>query len=65
MPVRRRTDKRRDALDEDEIAWLEGRISWFDFASLDEKREAWEKHGDKTNYKWHEELSQPIKKEHR
>lgn len=53
MPVRRRTDKRRDALDEDSILWLQGSDrSWFQFASLEERLACWEAHGDAAIATW-------------
>lgn len=53
MPVRRRNDKRRDAVDEDTLMWLHGSDrSWFQFASFEERKACWEAHGDPSVAMW-------------
>ncbi len=53
MPVRRRSDKRREALDEDTILWLQGSDrSWFQFAPYEERLACWKTHGDTNIATW-------------
>lgn len=62
MPVRRRNDKRREVLDDDAVSWLQGDDrSWFQFASVDEKRDLWMRHGDQTKFEWREGWSTPSR----
>jgi hypothetical protein len=46
MPVRRRTDKRRDALSDDAIAFLEGKPSFTQFKDDAYLADLWERYGD-------------------
>jgi hypothetical protein len=52
MPVKRRTNKRRDALTDDARAWLEGRPSFYAFKDHDELLAFWEAHGDENVATW-------------
>lgn len=54
MPVRRRSDKRRDALTDDEINWLEGRPSFTAFKDDDFLADLWARHGDTGIATWEE-----------
>jgi len=53
MPVKRRTNKKRDALSEDAHAWLEGRpCGFFEFKRHDELIPLWEKYGNPDVATW-------------
>lgn len=53
MPRKRRVDKRRSALSENEINWLEGRPSGFvKFMDNDHLRALWDRYGDPTVVTW-------------
>ena len=53
MPVKRRTNKKRDALSEDALAWLEGRpCGFFEYKRHDELIPLWEKYGDPEVATW-------------
>jgi hypothetical protein len=53
MPVKRRTNKRREALTEDARAWLEGRpCGFFEFKGHDELLALWDAHCDETVATW-------------
>jgi hypothetical protein len=53
MPVKRRTNKKRDALSEDARAWLEGReCGLFGFKHFAELIPLWEAYGDETVATW-------------
>jgi hypothetical protein len=60
MPVRRRTDKRRDALSDDAIAFLEGRPSFTQFKDDAFKADLWERFGDPTVATWDEGDRRPT-----
>ena len=59
MPVRRRNDKRRDALSEDARAFLEGRPSFTQFRDDAYLADLWEKYGDSSVATWEEGDSRP------
>ena len=59
MPVRRRNDKRRDALSEDARAFLEGRPSFTQFRDDAYLADLWEKYGDTRVATWEEGDSRP------
>ena len=52
MPVRRRTDKRRDELTDDARAFLEGRPSFTQFKDDAYLADLWEKYGDPNVATW-------------
>jgi hypothetical protein len=54
MPVRRRSDKRRDAPSDDAIAFLEGRPSFTEFKDHTELVELWRAYGDEAVATWDE-----------
>jgi hypothetical protein len=62
MPVKRRTNKRREALTEDARAWLEGRpCGFFEFKGHDELFPLWQVYGDPTVATWDMGLnSKPV-----
>jgi hypothetical protein len=55
MPVRRRSDKRREALSEGARDWLEGRPSFYQFRDHAELVELWRTHGDPQVATWDED----------
>lgn len=54
MPVKRRSNKRRDSLSADAIAWLEGRPSFHQFKELNELVPLWREYGDPNVATWDE-----------
>jgi len=61
MPVRRRNDKRRDALTDDARAWLAGKPSFYAFKDHDELLAFWEAYGDSDVATWDlESNSSPV-----
>jgi len=63
MPVKRRTNKRRDAISEDEAAWLRGdrNCGFIQFTRDEELQELWE-YGDHDAFYWEPPMSFPKKK---
>jgi hypothetical protein len=62
MPVKRRTNKRRDELTDNARAWLEGReCGFFQFKRHDELVPLWEKYGDPEVATWDmDKHSKPV-----
>jgi hypothetical protein len=62
MPVKRRTNKKRDELTDDARAWLRGEpCGFFEFKSRDELIPLWERCGDPTVATWDMgENSKPV-----
>jgi hypothetical protein len=52
MAVKKRLDKRREALTDDARAWLEGRPSFYAFKDHDELLALWNAHCDETVATW-------------
>jgi hypothetical protein len=52
MPVRRRNDKRREALTDDALAWLSGKPSFYAFKDHDDLLALWRAHGDENVATW-------------
>lgn len=59
MAVKRRLNKRRDALRDDEIAFLEGRPSFTQFRDDAYLADLWDKYGDTSIATWEEGDLQP------
>jgi hypothetical protein len=61
MPVKRRTNKRRDAITDDEAAWLRGdRESGFvEFKRPEELQKLWNSYGDHDELYWNPGMSRP------
>lgn len=61
MPVRKRSVKRRAAVDADEEAWLRGdyHCGFVEFRPWEKLEELWEVHGDKANYHRKRGMSRP------
>jgi hypothetical protein len=61
MPVKRRTNRKRDALSEDARAWLEGReCGLFGFKHFAELIPLWDAYGDETIATWDKGRSNPV-----
>lgn len=54
MPVKRRTNKRRDALSPDEAAWLDGNhdCGFVQFKRDEDLKALWDAHGDQDAFVW-------------
>lgn len=55
MPVRRRSDKRREALDDDAVAWLQGDMDgarFFQFLPHEQLVDFWDAYGDPRTAAW-------------
>jgi hypothetical protein len=67
MPVRRRNDKRRGAISDDEAAWLRGdsNCGFIEFKRDEELQELWDRCGDHETMYWEPPMSSPelIEKE--
>jgi hypothetical protein len=61
MPIRRRNLSRRQHLDSDAQAWLDGReCHFFQFKPDDELAAIWQEHGDSETMYWTRGMSLPI-----
>jgi hypothetical protein len=65
MPVRRRADKRRDAISPHEAAWLDGNhdCGFVEFKRDEELQSLWEAHGDHDAFAWKPGMSFPESKD--
>jgi 3',5'-cyclic AMP phosphodiesterase CpdA len=61
MPVRRRADKRRDAISPHEAAWLDGNhdCGFVEFKRDEELQALWDTHGDHDAFAWKPGMSFP------
>jgi hypothetical protein len=60
MPIKRRTNKRREALCEDGERWLRGEpCGFFEFKDAAELAALWAEYGDPTVAEWDEEAGMP------
>jgi hypothetical protein len=61
MPVRRRNDKRRNAISPNEAAWLEGNhdCGFVEFKHHEELQTLWDAHGDHDSLFWKPGMSFP------
>lgn len=65
MPVRKRADKRRAVLDDDQEAWLRGEnhCGFVEFLTERQLRELWERYGDHDAFEWAEGMARPRQKD--
>jgi hypothetical protein len=64
MAIKKRIDKRRGAVGEDEAAWLRGdyHCGFIGFKPDDELQELWDRHGDLGAMYWEPSMSRPEPK---
>lgn len=63
MPTKRRRDKRRARLDDDEIAWLNGRDGGFVRFQAREVLEClWNEYGDEEQFHWDGTIDLPVRR---